>query len=535
MKKFDSCSAVVVLSLCAITPTVGAQPEPPQIVLPEIVAIELPRGLNEVGPSDPVVQALLRSARSGTRTVTSDLQGKIGVGSVRVTWSAWDQAPGVGKPAATRTETMFVLPSGVTPVGVSGDENATGGNNAVRIARDSIGSVHMLWVDSGRPGAPTGPVYRRAAVAPDGSVRLETDPIYVADSGPSEWNAYPALAVRGEVVQLAWQGGGSVRTRRLVHGPTGWTFGPVRDTGAKSEGRDIGPAIAIDPSGLHIVTPSGVYAFSSDGGQSWKTETIPVPARQRIKTASLAVDPSGVVHFVFSAVVARTSSPAQKLGEYWQLLGIDRRRDGTWTELKDLLAGIPGWSEPSGSDDVLADWVRIAADQEGGLHVVWHGTATTRRYGKDAAFYAFRRQDGAWQLPLRLINEDPGRGILSSFAPSLVLDGEHALPLTFYDVYSGPKWIGFDSALSILRRGMVEAPFVPVTQFVRVGIDAKRLQGALSVRFPAAAPLVWHGPDGRLWLDVLERLKVETEPGPHLIVYQRLELSPSLRTILGRR
>jgi hypothetical protein len=321
----------------------------------------------------------------------------------------------------------------------------------------------------------------------------------------------------------------------VVHGPAGWTFGPVKDTGAKSEGRDIGPAIAIDPNGLHIVTPSGVYAFSSDGGQSWKTETIPVPTRQRIKTASLAVDPFGTVHFAFSAVVARATSPAQKLGEYWQLLVIDRRRDGTWTELKDLLGGVPGWTEPTGPDDVLADWVRIAADEQGGLHVVWHGTATSRRYGKDAAFYSWRSRDGSWQLPIRLINEDPTRGNLSSFAPALSLDGEHALPLTFYDVYSGPKWAGFDSGFAVIRRGAIEAPFVPVTQFVRTGVEGRKLEAALSNRFPSPAPVVWHGPDGRLWLDVLERLKVESEPGAHLIVYQRLELTPSLGVTLGRR
>src|SRR6185369_3203920 len=127
-------------------------------------------------------------------------------------------------------------------------------------------------------------------------------------------------AISGSNVQLAWQGGDTVRTRRVSLGSTGWEMGAIVDTHAKSGGRDIGPAIAFDSKGgIHIVTPSGMYAVSKDEGKSWKSEAIPLPPNQHIKTQSLAVGPGDVVHVAMSAVVDRPSPPSAKLGGYWQL------------------------------------------------------------------------------------------------------------------------------------------------------------------------------------------------------------------------
>lgn len=499
--------------------------ESQQITLPDVLAIELPRGVGAVGPNDSPLRELLNQAHFGSLAVATDLKRKVGVGPVRVTWMAWQGAPGAGKPLATRVGKIIVLPFGMTPVGVSGDENATGGNNAARIARDSAGHVHMIWVDSGRPGGHTGPVYRRAAMAPDGAVRFETGPIYVAEGSAEDWNAYPALAVSGQTVQLVWQGAGTAHTRRLSFGARGWVFGPIRDTGAKSEGRDVGPAVAMDARGVHIVTPSGAYAFSSDGGTNWKTELIPLPPGDQIKTASLAVDPSGVVHIAMSVIVTRDAPPNQKLGGYWQLRMIDRSPDGIWNDGVNVLANAPGWGEPRGSDDVLADWVRIACDRTGALHLTWHGTRISHKFGNDDAYYAWQKPGGRWQIPVQLVAQDPSHGILYSYAPSLAIDGNRALALTFYNVLANSDWVGFDSVLASLRNGQMET-LRPVTQFVRAAIKAKQPQLALSSRFPAAAPTVWRTWDGHVWLDVLELFKSPLEPeGANLVVYQRLNLA----------
>ena len=389
----------------------------------------------------------------------------------------------------------------------------------------------MIWADSGRPGGRTGPVYRRAIVGARGTVQFETAPVYVAEDTPGDWNSYPALAAAGDTVELVWQGGGTVHARNLRFGPSGWIFGPIRDTGAKSVGRDIGPAVAIDGTGsVHIVTPDGIYSWSRDRGQTWQTETIPLPPGQHIKTASIAADPSGEVHFAFSSVVTRPDPPAGKLGGYWQLRSITRSVNGNWINAINVLAGVPSWREPRGTDDVLADWVRIAADHQGGLHLTWHGTVNSRKFANDAAFYAYRRPGGTWQMPVQLVQRDPARGIKFSFAPSLALDENLALPLVFYDVYDGSNWIGFDSAFSVFRNGRREGALFPVTRFARESIDARRPDTALSSRFPAAAPAIWHSPDGRLWLDVLELLKTDFEPkAPYLIVYHRLDVTRILR------
>ena len=344
----------------------------------------------------------------------------------------------------------IVLPPGFSQVGMSGDENATAGNNATRIAHDSAGRVHMVWVDSGRDGAKTGPVYRRAKVAADGTVQFEIAPVYVADATPGDWNAYPALAMVGDVVHVVWQGGGTARTRRL----TGDTWGPVVDTGAKSDGRDVGPSIQADATGVRVVTPSGQFAQSTDGGATWKTEPVPLPAGQHMKTASIAADPAGGIVVAFSSDLRDPKDTAKNEGSggYWQLRTIRRTADGTWTDATDVLGAFPGWGAPMGANDSLADWVRIGTDSAGGQHLLWHGTGISHIYGNDQAYYAYRAPKGPWQTPIPLVRRDDATGVKFSFAPSLTLDGEHVLATVFYDLYDGARW---DSTPIWCRSSMV--------------------------------------------------------------------------------
>ena len=515
----------VLIWTAALAPAIAA----PEVTLPEVLAVELPKGMAQIGPADAPLRGLLASARSGDRKVIFDLNHKVGPGPVRVTWSAWDGAPGSGKPAATRTARLFILPNGFTPVGVSGDENATGGNNAARIARDATGRVHMIWQDGGRPGGRTGLVYRRMSISPDGAAHFETDPLYVAEPGPSDWNGYPALAVSGRDIQMVWQGGGTARTRRLSLGPGGWVMGPIVDTRAKSDGRDVGDSIAFDgKGGLHIVTPSGIYAFSGDGGESWKTEPIPLPPNEKIKTQSVTADASGNAYIAFSAVVDRGDRPGTKRGGYWQLRTIERSSDGNWIDPTDVLANAPAWKELQGPEDMLADWSRIVADRNGGLHLTWHGTALSHVFAHDTGFYIWKKPGGPWSAPVTLMPPDPAHGIKFSFAPSLALDGDRALALVFYDVYNGADQLGFDSSLATLRAGKMAAPLLPVTRFVQTAIASKHPETAMGARFPAAAPSPWRGPDGRVALDMLTLFQSPFEPqDASLVVYHRIDLAPA--------
>ena len=508
------------------------QAQQAQIVLPDLMAVELPAGVTELAPTDPPLRDLLTSATSGQRHITTDLHRNLGVGAARVTWSAWNGEPGTGTPAATRAATVFVLPNGMTQVGVSGDENATAGNNAVHIARDGNGRVHMAWVDAGRSGGVTGAVYRRGVIGGDGTARFETPPMPLVIGTPADWNAYPGLAVNGNTVDVVWQGGGKAWTRRLTLDRSGYAWGPPRDTGAKSDGRDIGPSIATDEKRVHIVTPSGVYAFSFDGGQSWRTEPIPIPPGHRLKTASLALDSAGIVTIAFSSMIRdpKDTSKNEGSGGYWQLRIVQRTPDGLWSSASDALAEFPIWGEPFPRQDVLADWARVSVDRARGIHLTWHGTAASHIYGNDQANYAWRPAGGDWRQPVPLFPPDAARGIKFSFAPSLTLDGERALATVFYDVFNGERWAGFDAVLVPLWDGIPSGAPLPISQFVRASIERKTPEFALSARFPAAAPTVFRGPDGRTWVDMLETLIPMGVPdSPKLIVWHRLDVSGAMK------
>ncbi len=515
-------------SLLSAAPT-QAQPPQPAITLPEILAVEMPEGAATLRPDEPPLRDLIARAKSDTRRVTTDLPEKIGPGPTAVTWTAWDTN---GKPTATRSAVIYVLPHGMTPIGTSGDDNATAGNNARRIVRDPDGNVHMIWSDSGGPSGRTGPTYRRVHPMADGTVTLDTPPIMVAEGGPSEWNAYPSLTLSGNAVQLVWQGGGTARTRLVSPGATGPVLGPVIDTTAPSAGRDVGPAMVAQSGRLHLVTPAGIYAASDDNGAHWHHEPVPRPSGVAVKTMSLAADASGAIDIAFSAPVI--SPPAigkddKGSGGWWQFRTIHHAASGEWSNPLDVLQATPGWMKPEAGRDALADWVAIAAAPSGGLHATWHGTAISGVFGHDQAYYAWRDPSGSWQPPIAIMPPNAAQGIKYSFAPSLTVDNDRALVVVFYDVYAGAKWIGFDADVVILRNGRIEGPHLPLTHFVQDAIAAGHPERALSSRFPSAAPTLSRTTDGRVWLDVLETL-APGFPGAtgQLIVYQRLDVTAAL-------
>ena len=470
---------------------------------------------------------LLGRASSDGRRITNDLSRPVGVGPVTITWTAWNRDTGGDKVAATRTATLFVFPNGMTPIGHSFSENATAGNNAARIARDAAGRIHMVWKTDAKSGSTSHVRYRRATEDTDGTVMLETDPVAVEDTTPVSYDSFPSLAVSRETVHIAWQAGGTVHYRRIAHGSRGWEWGPERDLGAASGGRDIGPAIDARGTTVHIVTPSGYYVSSSDNGDTWKAEPIPLPPDQTIKTVSVAADRLGNAHVVFSGVVKDVQPSA---GQYWELRYVRRTPDGSWVDVRNALAGMPEWA--IGPGDHLADWVRIVTDDNDNINLTWHGTAISRVFAHDQSYYALRRATStggwadAWDPPIRLQPLDPDQGIGFSYAPALAADDEVAVPVTFYDV--GDQ--GFDAVARIVTQGQLEGPPIPVADWMQKAIAAKTPEAALSARFPAAAQRLFHAPDGRIWLDLLETLTpVHVSGAPKLVVYHRVDVTDAIR------
>ena len=495
-----------------------------QIVLPEPFAVEMPAGAALLPADSGRLYDLLTAASAGKLRVTSDLNHPVGTGPTSVTFTARDGARAVG----TRKAALFVLPSGFAPVGRSADENATAGNNAAHIVSDSAGRVHMIWTDSGRQGALVGAKYRRARIDEVGAVVWETAEIPLAGEVQADWNAYPALAVDGEGVDFVWQNHGHLQHRRLAPSGGALVWGAIHDTGLPSDGRDTGPSVVTSGNTIAAIVPSGAVAISRDAGQSWTVEKIAILAGERVKTASLARGADGTLHAAMS-VMTRQSTKTEGQGGgggYWQLLVAVRSAAGEWSAPNDVLAGLPSWAPPPPNEDALADWVRIEVDAAGAEHLAWHGTAVSREYGHDQSWYARRGSASEVLAPVALAPTDMAHGVKYSFAPSLTLDGDHALLLTFFDVFGGDHWAGFDSQLVVFGRGKKQGTPLPITEFSRRSIAAADPRIELSARFPSAAPKLRRGADGHVWLDVLHTLKpLSVEGEAALVVYQRVDLT----------
>jgi hypothetical protein len=359
-------------------------PAPAQndITLPEPLAVEMPAGATRLAPDASPLQDVLTAAAIGSLVVTHDLKQPVGVGAHQVTWTAWEGAANASPSRLQKTAVLFVLPSGQSPAGISGSTHATTGNTATKIVRDAQGRVHMVWLDAGRRGAAPAVVYRRAGTAAQtGAVTWETGPVRVNDARSEAGNAYVGIAASSSAVHVVWQANGSVRYRRLRHSGDGWTFDPIRDTGVRSEGSDVGPSLAAaSDDEIHVISPIGAYGLSKDGGARWLRGSVPITAGTRSKAATIAVDRQGIAHVAYTGVVRGPSSPseARPSDGYWELRYARRTSDGAWGNTQNVLAGVRAWASPSDGADVLVDWIRLAVDDAGNLHAAWHGTANTR-------------------------------------------------------------------------------------------------------------------------------------------------------------
>jgi hypothetical protein len=503
----------------------------PDIILPEPLAIELPEGVTSLGADDPALRELTARARAEGNRLSVTLAGdRIGVGVWRVIWSAWDAE--ANNPVARRASYLFILPHGMTPVGTSGGTNATAGNNTTHIVRDPSGAVHMVWYDSWRPLAHEGAQYRRARVNRDGTIRFETDTIPLGLHNGNR-SAMPTLASFGDTIHFAWQAEGTLRYRSLTRDRDNWRWSDEVDTKIPSPGRDTGPSIAVDASGVHILTTAAIYATTSDGGRTWTTEPVPFGSDQHVKTVSLTFDNAGHALAAASSVVIDPPKYSEDVGHgaYWTVRLSRRIAPGVWQSVPGPVDGRPEWAAPGNADqDVLCDWVRVREDRTGGIHVTWHGTAVSRIYGNDRAYYAWRSPEGEWHAPVTLWEADPKRGYGWSYAPGLILDGDRALTLDFHRVYVGHDERGFDSEFELFRDGKSLAPPLPVTRFAEQSVITGKPENALSAWFPGAAPsLVRDG--GRVWADVLVSLAPTGVKAPSLIVWIRPELTDWLKAV----
>jgi hypothetical protein len=520
---------LLLLATLTITPCWAAAPD---IILPDPLAVELPLAAIGLSVDDEQTKDLIAAVRADGRRVTVAFpRDRIGAGIWRVIWSAWD-GDDRSHPAARRESFLYVLPHGMTPVANTSAPNATAGNNTTHIARDAAGSVHMVWSEGLRGGTAPGAKYRRARVLPDGSARFETD---VAGLAPhaGDWTARPALTAVGDTIHFTWQANGHAWYRSLTRDPAGWRWSNDVDTMAPSPGHDTGPSIAAGAESIHILTLAGICVSSTDGGLTWTPETVPFGTVQRVKTASLSLDSEGHPLAGASVVIKDPAHLSEQRGSggYWTLRLARRIAMGAWEAIPGPVDGRPEWAEPVEQDeDVLTDWIRVLEDRTGGMHVTWHGTAVSRIYANDRAYYAWRPPGEAWRTPVTISEPQPALGLGWSYAPALTLDGDRALTLMFQDLHAGLSDRGFDAELDLFRDGRLIARALPVTRFARDSIAGGEPARALSTWFPGAASSLVRGADGRIWADILMTLSPTGVEASALVVWQRLDLTDWLTT-----
>ncbi|MDO8477673.1 MAG: hypothetical protein Q7W02_16030 [Candidatus Rokubacteria bacterium] len=521
------------------TPAAQAQPARSSgIELPEMLAIELPApGMTSIGPGASPLKELLESALAPGRQVAHDVRSPLPLGATQVTWTAWSGAPGTSQTVSTRQAWVYVFPFGQTPAGISGRHDATAGNHSAKVVRDRSGRVHATWLDAARPGKGTTVLYRSGVQDPT-TGRFTWDTPVSPITAPGAAVGMGAMEVSLNAVHFAWATESTTRYLRVLRVGSVLRSDPIRDTRAAGSAYDNGSDLAVrGDDEIHVLTYAGQYAVSTNGGATWRVEQVPWPAGEK-KNPALAVDAMGNAHVVY---VLKVRIPAewksgQPNGAYWQLRYVRRQAQGGWVDAQDVLGAFPEWRDQGMSRDVLADWPDIAADAQGNIHVGFHGTANSGKYGQDEAFYVRRPAAGpgawsAWEhpVPLHPVNRATRRS--SSYAPSLALDPETdtVVAVVFFD-YQDQSHEAYDSDALLLRGGKIVGAPIMLSRNARTAIDAKRADDALASWFPTAAPRLYRPADGRVWLDVLYTAQTPERHGsPHYVIYHRRELTNLLK------
>jgi hypothetical protein len=360
-------------------------------------------------------------------------------------------------------------------------------------------------------------LYRRGVDAPGGGVTWDGASIDLTAGVATPTNAYVGLtAIAGGAIAV-WQGPEGIMMRRIVRSGGGWAIEPAIATGIPSQGREMGPSIVASGDEIALLTPSGLLARTKDGGANWSREQVPVPDGRRIKNIAMAGDDLGNLHVVFTGVVDDA---------YWELRYVRRAASGEWVDAQNVLGDLGPWQRDSGGRQVLADFPTIAVDRRRGIHVAWHGTADTGKYGVDEAFYRYRplasgsdwSNGGDWTgwRPVQLlwpISSDAQ----DSYAPSLSFDptGDATIAVTFF-----VNKLGFwETGARVIRNGTASPDLIRLSQ-------ASDAIMPTDIWFPSAAPLLHHDAAGRAWLDVVETMKLQPEEAsPHVIVHQAVDLT----------
>ena len=177
-------------------------------------------------------------------------------------------------------------------------------------------------------------------------------------------------------------------------------------------------------------TGPGMFAKTTDGGNTWSTPTVIVPTAQHKQTIGnqIVVDPqSGTLYDFFNLIVPPGSHPYN--------VAFVKSTDGgaTWTQPQIvaslLTAGVthPNTGQLIRTGDIIPE---PAIDPSSGqLYVVWQDSRFT---GFDEVALSTSTDGGAsWSAPIQVNTNTPGTG--PGFTPAVRVSSDGTVGVSFYD------------------------------------------------------------------------------------------------------
>jgi BNR repeat-like domain len=222
------------------------------------------------------------------------------------------------------------------------------------VAVDSSGNIHVVWNDD-----PTGNNEIYYKMSTDGGATWTATKRLTWNSG---YSYCPSLVSDpSSHLHLAWadytSGNEEIYYKKSIDGGATWTSSRRLTWNSGGSGY---PSIGAGPYGkIHVVweddTPGKYEAFykrSTDGGTTWETSRQISSISGEASYPVLAVDPSANIHAVWAYNIS---------GNYEIYYNKGSNAGAGWASSRRLT-----WT--SG----LSDFVDLAADASGHIHVVWH-------------------------------------------------------------------------------------------------------------------------------------------------------------------
>ena len=496
---------------------------------PAVRTLELPPGYLTISADDPLLAPILGGATTtGAGPVVHDQVGKtLGLGKTLVTWRDTSDN-------RTASKYIYLYPYGWQVLGTAPNLRVFEHNGARHILYDRHNRVHVIYNDGVN-------VWHRIGVRIGGRLQWSS-PLQVNDaSSPIASSGY---GTRGQTFALLYDPSGNVilqcvwsstwpynraiLTRRLTIDAAGSAFsGPIVPTGLTGSFQ----CIAVDSTNtLHLAVElySAITYMNSADGVNWlnyRTWNATQTGCSAYRFPNLVVDSKDRLHLLWQAegYLGYGGSAMWWVGLYTMY----NPQTAQWSAPSNILAGIPGWQTPTGSQDILFAYPNMLIDDRDNLHVSWHGTARSFLFAWDDIFYLRRAYDpdtdtwGAWT----------DYAILHSRIHTLGGDGEDD---NFSWVPSLAYRPGSDDLYAIFMLGTgddeVDNPAVNLTDgglktrtglTWQAGYENVTRSNDLRSWYPNAAPTVLVDANGRTWLDMIW---IDGTQNDYNVLFRRIDL-----------